>query len=104
MSIVALWDLALGNVKASHHIHLCIASPLLPPPLEDINHYLPLPGTSFPGSHSIGSSHLLQFVLCNPPTSPSSWLHPSSPVIILGTSLDLLGTPSRVTSHNHSYY
>ncbi|KAJ4492321.1 hypothetical protein C8R41DRAFT_920092 [Lentinula lateritia] len=34
-----LWDLALGNVKASHHVHLCIASPLPPPPPEDTNHY-----------------------------------------------------------------
>ncbi|KAH7872217.1 uncharacterized protein C8R40DRAFT_1173947 [Lentinula edodes] len=52
MSIVLLWDLDLGNIEASHYVQLRAASPLPPPPLP------PLPGTSFPGSHSIGSSHV----------------------------------------------
>ncbi|KAJ3872672.1 hypothetical protein F5051DRAFT_444968 [Lentinula edodes] len=38
-----LWDLDLGDIKASHHIHPCIASLLPPPLLEDTNHSPPLP-------------------------------------------------------------
>ncbi|KAJ3845592.1 hypothetical protein EV368DRAFT_90513 [Lentinula lateritia] len=46
-----------GNVEAPY-VQLCAASPLPPPLLEDANRCPPLPGTSFPGSHSIGSSHV----------------------------------------------
>ncbi|KAH7868585.1 uncharacterized protein C8R40DRAFT_1177664 [Lentinula edodes] len=71
MSIVVLWDLDLGNIKATPYIELRVASPLLPPPLKDANHYPPLPGTSFPGLYSIGSSHvqnLRQLRSTNDPT------------------------------------
>ncbi|KAJ3884598.1 hypothetical protein GG344DRAFT_83796 [Lentinula edodes] len=44
MSIVALWDLDLGNVGASPRIQPSAAPLLPPPPLEDINHHLHLPG------------------------------------------------------------
>ncbi|KAJ3910977.1 hypothetical protein F5877DRAFT_86686 [Lentinula edodes] len=52
MSIILLWDLNLGNVEAIPYIKLCVTSPLLPPPLEDVNRY-----PHFPGLHYIGSSH-----------------------------------------------
>ncbi|KAJ3858443.1 hypothetical protein EV359DRAFT_87735 [Lentinula novae-zelandiae] len=60
----------------------------------------------FPGPPSWANTllGLLQFVLFNTPTSPSSRLSLSPPVIVLGTSLDLLRTPSRVASHTYDYY
>ncbi|KAJ3809421.1 hypothetical protein F5876DRAFT_77788 [Lentinula aff. lateritia] len=51
-----LWDLTLGNVKAIPYVELRVASPLPPPPLEDADRYPPLPGTSFPGLYTTGSS------------------------------------------------
>ncbi|KAJ3803874.1 hypothetical protein F5876DRAFT_84239 [Lentinula aff. lateritia] len=53
MSIVLPWDLDRGNIKAISYVELCVASPLLPPPLEDVNRY-----PHFPGLYSIGSSHV----------------------------------------------
>ncbi|KAH7877291.1 uncharacterized protein C8R40DRAFT_1168633 [Lentinula edodes] len=85
-----LWDLDLSNVKATPHVELRIASPLTPPTLKDVH-----PQAQSPGTY--------------PPWHIPSWeLTPSRPIYIynlfgpiltfyLGTSLDLLGTPSRVT-------
>ncbi|KAJ3803878.1 hypothetical protein F5876DRAFT_84229 [Lentinula aff. lateritia] len=44
-SIVLLWDLDLGNVKATPYVELHVASPLIPPPLEDASCYPHFPGT-----------------------------------------------------------
>ncbi|KAJ3910970.1 hypothetical protein F5877DRAFT_86693 [Lentinula edodes] len=58
-----LWDLDLGNVKAIPYVKLHAASPLLPPPLEDISHYHHFPG-------------------------PPSWAYTSSGALMSGTHIN----------------
>ncbi|KAJ3805549.1 hypothetical protein F5876DRAFT_81661 [Lentinula aff. lateritia] len=110
-----LWDLDLGNVKAIPYTKLRVASPLLPPPLEDVNRYPTsqdlLPGLILywelshlkPTSITIYNDPTLTFLASTTHTTPCSYIYwfpliPPSSVNVLGTSLDLLGTPSRVTS------
>ncbi|KAJ3806286.1 hypothetical protein F5876DRAFT_80864 [Lentinula aff. lateritia] len=116
-----LWDLDLGNVEAIPYAKLHVASPLLPPPLEDVNCYPTsrdlLPGLilyrelscSKPTSTTIYNDPTLTFLASTTHTTQHSYIYwflllPPSSVNILGTSLDLLGTPSRVTSRNSNYY
>ncbi|KAJ3806676.1 hypothetical protein F5876DRAFT_80453 [Lentinula aff. lateritia] len=97
-----LWDLDLGNVEAIPYVKLCVASPLLPPPLEDVNRY-----PHFPGPPS--RAYTLSGALTTTHTTQHSYVYwflllPPSSFNILGTSLGLLGTPSRVTSRNSNYF
>ncbi|KAJ3857447.1 hypothetical protein EV368DRAFT_77801, partial [Lentinula lateritia] len=116
-----LWDPDLGNVEAIPYAKLHVASSLLPPPLEDINCYPTsrdlLPGLilyrelscSKPTSTTIYNDPTLTFLASTTHTAQHSYVYwflllPPSSVKVLGTSLDLLGTPSRVTSRNSNYY
>ncbi|KAJ3803996.1 hypothetical protein F5876DRAFT_83970 [Lentinula aff. lateritia] len=53
-----LWDLDLGNIEAPPYFQLCATSPLLPPPLEDVNRYPHFPG---PPSQAYTPSGALTF-------------------------------------------
>ncbi|KAJ3803725.1 hypothetical protein F5876DRAFT_84593 [Lentinula aff. lateritia] len=44
-SLLELWDIDLGNVEATPYVELHVASPLIPPPLEDASRYPHFPGT-----------------------------------------------------------
>ncbi|KAJ3898335.1 hypothetical protein F5879DRAFT_994908 [Lentinula edodes] len=92
MLTALLWDLSLGNVEATSYVKLLVASPLPPPTLEDVHLQPPVPGTSPSGEYNSFYAALLGFV----PPPPQFY--------VLGTSLDLTGTPSRVTSLNPSHY
>ncbi|KAJ3870832.1 hypothetical protein F5051DRAFT_447068 [Lentinula edodes] len=46
MPTALLWDLSLGNIKATSYVELLVASPLPPPTLEDVHLQPPVPGTS----------------------------------------------------------
>ncbi|KAJ3885375.1 hypothetical protein GG344DRAFT_82775 [Lentinula edodes] len=105
-----LWDLNLCNVKATPYVKLHVASPLLPPPP-------PPPGSipywelshSRPPSTMIYNDPTLTFLASTAHTMQHSYVYwfplpPSPTVNDLGTSLDLLGTPSRGSSCNSNYY
>ncbi|KAJ3859061.1 hypothetical protein EV359DRAFT_68487 [Lentinula novae-zelandiae] len=116
-----LWDLDQGNIEAIPYVELHVTSPLLPPPLEDVNRYPYFPGPppglilhwdlshSKPTSTTIYNDSTLTSLASTIHTMQHSYVYwfqllPPSSVNVLGTSLDLLGTPPRVTSHNSNYY
>ncbi|KAJ3808579.1 hypothetical protein F5876DRAFT_78588 [Lentinula aff. lateritia] len=99
-----LWDLELGNVKATPYVRLRVASPLLPPPLEDVNCYPHFPGPpsrayTLSGALTFKTPHQLQsttILTITTHTIQRSYVYrfpllPPSSVHVLGTSLDLLG-------------
>ncbi|KAJ3884608.1 hypothetical protein GG344DRAFT_83773 [Lentinula edodes] len=121
MSIILLWDPDLGNIEAIPYVKLRVASSLIPPPLKDVNCYPHFSGPpsglilywelsrSKPTSTTIYNNPTLTFIASTTHTTQHSYIYwfllllPSS-VNVLGTSLDLLGTPSRVTFHSWNYY
>ncbi|KAJ3870915.1 hypothetical protein F5051DRAFT_446930 [Lentinula edodes] len=62
-----LWDLNLGNIKATTYVELCAASPLQPPTLKDVHLQAPVPGTSPTGR--ISSQELIH----SRPTSTTTY-------------------------------
>ncbi|KAJ3912740.1 hypothetical protein F5877DRAFT_84496 [Lentinula edodes] len=100
-NLLKLWDLDLGNVEAPPYVQLHATSPLPPPLLEDANHphFLGPPSWDYALLGALITTHTMQ-------CSYIYWfpLLPSSTVNVLGTSLDLLGTPSRVAPHTYNYY
>ncbi|KAJ3900086.1 hypothetical protein F5879DRAFT_993197 [Lentinula edodes] len=74
------------NVEATSYVGLLVASLLPPPTLEDVHLQPPAPGTSPSGEYNSFYVTLLGFV----PPPPLFY--------VLGTFLDLTGTPSRLPS------
>ncbi|KAJ3897934.1 hypothetical protein F5879DRAFT_995360 [Lentinula edodes] len=100
-----LRDLDLSNVEATPHVEPRIASPLPPPILEDVHPQAQSPGTYPPGripswelttSRPISIYNLFEsYIDVLASTIPTTRYY-KVPYFYL-TSLDLLGTPSRVT-------